>query len=94
MQLNITADGIEYRPYVEVRIPFHCRNFVERAKVCGDLGFYCEHKALSYRIRHHNGGRSVLIAEGSRDQVDALLRYVGAGAVSMESTHLYQPAAA
>jgi hypothetical protein len=40
MQLNITPDGIEYKPYVEVRIPFHSKNFVERARVCGDLAFY------------------------------------------------------
>ena len=94
MQLNITPDGIEYRPYVEVRIPFHCKNFFDRARVCGDLGFYCDHKSISYRIRHHNGGRSVLVAEGTRDQVDALLRYVGVGSPVLESSPLYQPAAA
>ena len=94
MQLNITPDGIEYKPYVEVRIPFHSKNFVERARVCGDLAFYCEHKSLAYRIRHHNGGRTVLIAEGPKESIDALLRFVGANATVMESSVLLQPAAA
>jgi len=94
MQLNITPDGIEYRPYVEVRIPFHCKNFVDRARVCNDLAFYCDHKAITHRIRHHNGGRSVLVADGTRDQIDGLLRYVGASALVMDANPLFQTAAA
>lgn len=94
MQLNITPDGIEYRPYVEVRIPFHCKNFMERMRVCSDLGFYCDHKAISYRIRHHSAGRSVLTAEGTKDQVEALLRFVGASQVAIETSPMFQPAAA
>ena len=94
MQLNITPEGIECISYIQVKVPFHCKNFVERSRVCGDLAFYCEHKSLSFRIRHHSGGRSVLIAEGTRPQVDALLRYLGASSIALEHDAFLQPAAA
>ena len=91
LQLQITTDGIEIQPYVQVRVPFHCRNFIERSRVCSDLAFYCELKAITFRIRHCSGGRSVLTAEGTRDQIDSLLHHVGAHEVVREHDGLLQP---
>ena len=47
VQLDITPEGIECISYIQLKVPFHCKNFVERSR--GEEALACLTEAFKLR---------------------------------------------